>query len=855
MKNFTLSIFALLLSLSVFGQNGPVLNGHVIGEDGEGVEGVEVFYFQESNSNPDSTILSAFTNAEGYYSAELVVDHDGPGCVLAYIANCDGTILTTIACWEPGDVSVVADFDFCGFVSDCWVDVEVEIHNDSTATLFAFVAGDEPISYAWSTGELTQTITVTEEGVYCVTTTDSDSCVAEMCIDVLFNNNPDCWAWIVEGNASLFAEGIGVAPFTYEWTTGETTQIITPMEPGDYCVVITDATGCVSEACIYYDPWGNQDSLCWVVIYEEFSDNGQIQLFAFGIGIGDLSYTWSTGDTTQSIIVEEYGTYCVTLEDSEGCVSEACYTLAENECAVVIGCDPTTGGAELWAFADGHWPITYEWSTGETTQVIHVTESGTYCVTITDALGCVAESCQEVDLSIFQDSCWTFIIIEDLNDGHFVLTAETEGVAPLTYLWSNGEAGQVITVGEEGTYCVEVVDADGCWSMNCVTVGTGNQDCFVWIEETINPMTGDVELTAFAFPDAVLYEWFTGEVTPSITPTEPGEYCVTIISPDGCAATACYIYDPNGNPSDSLTQISGFVYTSTANNIPNDAFVYLIKYDEEEGTLTAVDTIWAQGGFYTFTHVPYGDYLVKAALTMDDPEFDSFLPTYVDHVLFWDEAQFISAGVGPAVLADVNMVEGDNPGGPGFIGGYVSEGANFTSNQVQIRGDGDPISGATILLFNEFNEPMDYALTNSEGLFEFPSVPLGTYTVYLEMFGRQRAEYTVTLSEDNLVVGGIKFVVHENNVETTAANDIPEIDEIAVWPNPTSDRLKVRLDYNSSISLHASLMDINGKVLTAKRDLNNSSNIEFDMSEFAPGFYILRIQSEQGSLVRKVLKQ
>jgi len=43
----------------------------------------------------------------------------------------------------------------------------------------------------------------------------------------------------------------GVAPYQFEWSTGETSQNITPSAAGDYWVMVTDAMGCSDTSSIY----------------------------------------------------------------------------------------------------------------------------------------------------------------------------------------------------------------------------------------------------------------------------------------------------------------------------------------------------------------------------------------------------------------------------------------------------------------------------------------------------------------------------------------------------------------------------------------------------------------------------
>ena len=53
----------------------------------------------------------------------------------------------------------------------------------------------------------------------------------------------------------------GTTPYSYVWSTNETTQFICNLNPGQYCVTVTDANGCVSSSCYYL---GSNTNICSV---------------------------------------------------------------------------------------------------------------------------------------------------------------------------------------------------------------------------------------------------------------------------------------------------------------------------------------------------------------------------------------------------------------------------------------------------------------------------------------------------------------------------------------------------------------------------------------------------------------
>ena len=136
----------------------------------------------------------------------------------------------------------------------------------------------------------------------------------------------------------------------------------------------------------------------------------------------------------------------------------------------------------------------------------------------------------------------------------------------------------------------------------------------------------------------------------------------------------------------------------------------MIEYDTiDGGTLTLVDTTSignspAGGISYFFDNVPAGSYLVKAALSENSIGYENYLPTYHGDVLFWDDATYVDVPY-DFFSADIHLIPGENPGGPGFIGGLVIEGANFTGFADTRDGEGDPIANVQVIFCLLYTSP------------------------------------------------------------------------------------------------------------------------------------------------------
>ena len=577
-------------------------------------------------------------------------------------------------------------------------------------------------------------------------------------------------------------------------------------------IVYTDANG------MYSDAFTVDDNFTQGVLYLTMADCNQNWVNA-------TTY-WNPGNTD---LVVDF-TYCD----------------VQNTCTAYI--DTDVAGTMLLAVGDGQAPYSYQWSTGETTESIGINGEGTYCVTITDAVGCEATACYTVSWP--DTTCWVYISLTGTGQ----LVASGTGVDPLTYLWSTGETTDVITPSGSGLYCVTVTDGAGCTVSDCYNYSLPQDSCGVVIIEVQNGWG----LQAIPNGNAPFtYQWNTGETSSLVVVNAPDSvYCVTITDATGCVASDCYVVNPDN------FRIAGTVIPADSNNVWNITGVaYLIVYDEAAGTLTAIDTVPLGAtpigmGTYDFGDVPAGNYLVKAALSPGSEGYDTHLPTYYGDVLWWDEATTITTPYVGTQWYDITLIQGDNPGGPGFIGGLVSEGANFKGDDEQRNGDGDPIEGVSVILLDESESPVAYDYTDEEGRYEFPDLAWGTYKVVIEIMGYEQAFYWITIGPDNPEETGLNFEVNESFI-STGIEEVVQNATFLLYPNPANDRLNVQFDMKKAAQVQFSIRDITGRVVE-QMEMNlptGVQHVDFQVDNYPAGLYLLNIQTEGGTIAKKFIKR
>ena len=209
-----------------------------------------------------------------------------------------------------------------------------------------------------------------------------------------------------DGGISLNIQG-GMAPYSYNWSSGETTQIIMGKSSGDYTVTVSDANGCSFEMPIQipekpapnvvvagYDPSCDGDS------------DGEIVTFVAG-GATPYTYAWNTGATTKDLSNVTPGLYTLAMTDADGCVINRAITINNpSQVSATAAMDSpdngTNNGMATVTATGGTHPYTYEWNTNPAQTTATATEltSGTYDITITDYNGCETTASVTVDSNV-----------------------------------------------------------------------------------------------------------------------------------------------------------------------------------------------------------------------------------------------------------------------------------------------------------------------------------------------------------------------------------------------------------------------------------------------------------------------
>jgi hypothetical protein len=181
--------------------------------------------------------------------------------------------------------------------------------------------------------------------------------------------------------------------------------------------------------------------------------------------------------------------------------------------------------------------VTYQWNTNETGTSIYADTTGSYTVTLTDAIGCSATS---LPIDVIVQTPPTINLGGPYTQcgGSVTLDAQNPGS---TYLWSNGATTQTIVVSAIGATSLTVTVNNTCGSVTSqpatVTILTAPSQATVTANGSTTFCQGD-SVALFASAGAS-YLWSpNNETSQSIVVNQSGNYSVQVTAANGCTSVS-----------------------------------------------------------------------------------------------------------------------------------------------------------------------------------------------------------------------------------------------------------------------------------------------------------------------------
>ena len=448
-------------------------------------------------------------------------------------------------------------------------------------------------NYQWSPGGGTSgTISVSPSTntSYTVIVTDANGCSSVDTVAVNVNQLPTPTVSpdqsICAGDSVTLTAGGGLS---YNWNpTGNISSTIT-VSPGHsttYAVDVIDTNGCQATAFVN------------VTVHQKPNVNLPPAVFTcagtntvLDAGNSGTSYLWSNGATTQTISINQQGTFTVTVTNQYGCSSQSSTQVSVGGQVVNNNTTVSLCNGQTTTLNAGYPGSAYLWNNGSTSQTITVGNAGNYVVTITDANGCSGTVANTVAVNQLPNADFTpnNVCINDPMLFHDISTINNGNI--VSWSWNFGDGNVSQQQNPQHVY-----QSTGTWTVT-LTV-TSNNGCIDTVSKNFSvfPLpvaqfnaTNSCEQQAIQFTDhsnvgignITGWNWNFGDGTsssqqnPSHNYQAPGIYYVTlnVTTAGGCTDSLrkqVIIYSkPDANFNSTtvcLNNPTSFTNTSTINN-------------------------------------------------------------------------------------------------------------------------------------------------------------------------------------------------------------------------------------------------------------------------------------------------
>ena len=494
----------------------------------------------EWSSNPADTFGLIVGQPAGTYSTTIT---DGRGC----------TSVQEISIEEPAAI----------ILASAATDESANGANDGSVVTTPS-GGTPPYNYLWSTADTDSTISNLGPGIYTVFVSDANGCNIRDTVEVgagpvdctLLQGSLDvddvrCFG---ESNGSISVATVtGTPPYSYIWSTTDTTSSISGLPNGDYFVVITDANDCVIQL---WETVNQPDSIEIMISSTDETgaglNDGTATAVASG-GTGTLTYDWSDMLGSNPMVGGlAPGSYTVTVTDENNCVEIAdvvirpgdvdCTQLVSETSKEDVSCFGAEDGTASVLPDGGQPPYVVEWPGNQSGLSIDGLAAGTYEATITDDFGCVRIEVFEIEEPdpIVVSVSKTDETITGLNDGT-AQAVPVGGNGGYRYTWSHGPTSSEVTDLPPGVYEVIVTDSRGCTGSQTIEIFEGQPDC-----RNLEAIVDTEDVSCFGFGDGRIevsgrggmgpytIEWLDGSTDLVREDLSPGTYAFVLTDANDC---------------------------------------------------------------------------------------------------------------------------------------------------------------------------------------------------------------------------------------------------------------------------------------------------------------------------------
>jgi len=721
-------------------------------------------------------------------------------------------------------------------------------------------------TFTWSNGQSGASITVSQVGDYSVSATNNcGTSGASNVISVTVGTPPAAPAIVANGSTSL-CNGQNVVlsinnpcgGCTFSWSNGQTGASITVTQAGSYSVSATNACGTSGASNVIVVTVGIPPAAPTIVANGSTSlCNGQNVGLSVSNPCSGCTFSWSNGQTGNSITVSQVGNYSVSA-------TNACGTSgASNIISVTVGTPPMTpaivanGSTSLCNGQNVGLNInnpcsgcTFLWSNGQTGASITVNQIGDYSVSATNACGTSGAS-NVISVTVGQAPAAPAIVPNgstSLCGGQGVGLSINNPCTGCTFLWSNGQTGASVTVNQIGDYSVSATNTCGTsGASNVISVTAGQPP----VAPTIVPITStslcngqNVALNVNNPCGGCTYLWSNGQTGTSITVSQAGNYSVSATNACGTSGASNVIVVTVGTPPDapiiatsnnSLCQGQSAVLSV---NSPCSGCSYLWSNGQTGNSIAVTQT----GNYSVLASNACGTSVASNIITVT-----TGLPPVAPSIFAIGPTSICN---GQSVVLSIN-----NPcsgctftWSNGLTGTNITitQAGNYSVSATNSCGTSGPSNVIQVLNVNfvpvfQVNNNSHFAApigSNYQWYFQGQPIPGATGQFYN---AEQIGYYTLTMTNLDGCVGTSGPIF----VDVVGTAEEFQYGSVSIFPNPADQTIFIDITLFQEVDISIDVFSVDGRIIEQglpKTLEGDVVKVAFDLSSVPPGLYYFLIR-------------
>jgi hypothetical protein len=346
-------------------------------------------------------------------------------------------------------------------------------------------------------------------------------------------------------------------PHTYLWTNGSADSSLTNLGPGTYTVLVTNASGCFETRTFNIsDPYiisfgGINSPAC------PGGTNGMATVNSSGCPcqFNTCVFLWDNGITTKPNSSLTSGWHSVVITHPGGCVvtdsvfvPEALPIIIDTNIVNNVCFGDSLGSIQL--LNSNYQPVVYNWSNGDSTQLIDSLSSGNYTAVVSDARGCI----DSLEFLIYQPAellvslVVTNVLCNGESNGEIEIQGQG-GTGNYTYWMNQQTTSSLNTNLGSGLYLIYITDANNCSSQSLNVTINEPTSLTALLSSTPQEIsldgTASVNVSGGTAPYS--YEWndVNNQTEAMAVYLNSGWYTVVVTDANGCQLTDSVFVDTN----------------------------------------------------------------------------------------------------------------------------------------------------------------------------------------------------------------------------------------------------------------------------------------------------------------------